>query len=242
MADSADVVDFYCYDGDTIDQDGLPAYRRGPFPQDAVGVAEWEALVARLPTLTPADGQEDPLANLRRLHQRRSPSHPLRRCPRVFVSHRRADALEALRIAYLATRQRFAFWLDVLSPNLATVTATTFAGTPYQQAVLTAAVIEMGLLNCTHVIAAITDHTPGTMWVPYEYGRVKDSAVTSVQVACWLDPRRTASGVPEYMLLGAQHENENDIDTWFTNALMKWPMGAGCLARAWPHPIPPRLP
>jgi hypothetical protein len=77
---------YHCYD-----QQG--EYRVGGFPEDAVGLDEWRRLLEQLDRLEePVTDQsdQDPLAALRALHQRRN--QLLRpRCPRVFVSHRQCD-------------------------------------------------------------------------------------------------------------------------------------------------------
>jgi len=107
--------------------------------------------------------------------------------PRVFVSHRRADVKPAERIAYLACQEGFEFWLDVLDPQLATANASVAAS-----AAAIASVIEMGLLNSTHVIAVMTPNTHGSQWVPYEYGRVKEPVPVSLKAASWVSPALTA--------------------------------------------------
>lgn len=96
--------------------------------------------------------------------------------PCLFVSHRQTDDEEAKRIAYLACQEGFDYWLDVLDPTL---TAPAFnsvpgASTPSQTAAAIAAIVEMALLNSTHVMAVMTVNTKGSQWVPYEYGRVRD--------------------------------------------------------------------
>ena len=190
--------------------------------------------------LTPNEGGPDPLAGLRSL-QRARPTQPVRGYPRLFVSHRQTDAKAALRIAYLACTAGFNYWLDILDPKLAALGASG-AGTPYQLAIATAAVIEMALLNCTHVIAVITDNTPGTLWVPYEYGRVKDSALISVKAAAWFDPKRKHTQIAEYMHLGVQHHSEKGINRWLQHEMTAWPSAAPPTQCQWkPHPVPPAI-
>jgi hypothetical protein len=57
---------------------------------------------------------------------------------RVFISHKQENRDEALRVAWLANQAGHHFWLDILNPTL--------NGTPLSP-ILTACVIEMGLLN-----------------------------------------------------------------------------------------------
>jgi hypothetical protein len=47
-----------------------------------------------------------------------------RRCPRLFVSHRQPDVLYALRVAYLAGRNGFDYWVDTLPLYLGATTKT----------------------------------------------------------------------------------------------------------------------
>ncbi|HEV8482632.1 MAG TPA: hypothetical protein VGV87_03655, partial [Blastocatellia bacterium] len=74
-----------------------------------------------------------------------------------------------------------------------------------------ASVIEMGLINSTHVLAVITQNTMGSAWVPYEYGRVKTGlGVTTPQAACWIH-NVPASPIPEYLYLGEVATTKQDL-------------------------------
>ena len=161
-------------------------------------------------------------------------------CPRVFVSHRSADAAEALRIAELAGNAGFYYWVDVLDPALQALGAGSFNST--KQAVAVAIVIELALLNCSHVIAVLTKNTPGSMWGPYEYGRVKLPTVTSIQASAWIDPTWNQPIKPEYLLLGRQHQTETEIINWFAGAINQWPAGDQCNSKPWPHGPTTQLP
>ena len=74
--------------------------------------------------------------------------------PRLFVSHRKDDETRARDVATLAQAEGFQVWLDVLDSGLQS-TARASTGTP-ADALAVALIIEMALLNCTHVIALIT--------------------------------------------------------------------------------------
>jgi hypothetical protein len=80
--------------------------------------------------------------------------------------------------------------------------------------------IETALRNCTHVIAVITPNTRGSMWVPYEYGRARDSSPDSVQAACWID--RDVTGLPEYLELGVKATSDDEIRLWLRQELAAW--------------------
>lgn len=133
---------------------------------------------------------------------RQAMAGPSRPC--VFVSHRQADATQAVRIAYLACHVGFDYWLDVLDPTL--TAGSSAISTSEKAAAATAAVIEMALLNSSHVLAVITPNTKGSQWVPYEYGRVKAPQAVSLQAACWVD-RTTSVGLPEYLHLVCRPTN-----------------------------------
>lgn len=92
-------------------------------------------------------------------------------CPRVFISHRRVDEKLARRAAWLASNGAgVRFWLDVIDlaqamTPLAAAIAKRFPNAQVQRMVLgfvQASVIEMALVNCTHVLALVTDQTQGS--------------------------------------------------------------------------------
>ncbi len=78
-----------------------------------------------------------------------------------------------------------------------------------QKTLLTACIIEMGIINSTHVLAVMTQDTKGGEWVPYEYGRVRKVGNT----ACWHHPSHSFA-LPDYMLLGEITDSELEIETW----------------------------
>jgi hypothetical protein len=138
--------------------------------------------------------------------------------PRLFISHRKDDEDRARDVAALAQVEGFQVWLDVLDATLQG-TAQASTGTA-ADALAIALIIEMALLNCTHVIALITPRTPGTYWVPYEYGRVKDSSPQSLRAACWIDQDVTYR--PEYLELGVKTYSDDDIRSWLRSELAEW--------------------
>ena len=147
-------------------------------------------------------------------------AHPFQ-CPRVFVSHRQDDVVEALRIAWLANQSGFEFWLDILDPNLQAITSS--APQPSRaNATLVASLIELALLNSTHVIAALSKNTHGTLWIPYEYGRVKERKLFSRRVAVWLHPNIPSADVPDYRVLGITTQTELDVTQWLRWELKNW--------------------
>jgi hypothetical protein len=143
-------------------------------------------------------------------------------CPRLFISHRQVDYPLALRIARVAVDEGVEIWLDVLDPTLTwlnTVGKRHF--TRRQEQLLIAIVIEMALLHSSHVMAVMTTSTIGSGWVGYEYGRVKDSGLYSLQAGCWIHP--VLGSTPwEYLLLGVNTYDENGIRRWLRAELAAW--------------------
>src|SRR5687768_12738069 len=117
----------------------------GRFPKrdDIAGVDQWVTLVARLRDLAgQAQAGEWLQAVLKQFdHFLRevAPLKPSISRPRVFVSHQRADAKKAERVAWRATEVDFEYWLDVHDPLLAFANRSTLPA-PIK-AVLIAAVI-----------------------------------------------------------------------------------------------------
>jgi hypothetical protein len=148
------------------------------------------------------------------------PERPLSQ-PRVFVSHRMADAPYAERIAWLASRKAgLEYWLDVHDPVLRLASAALLPGHPVY-AITVAAIIEMALLNCTHVIAAHTPPPPNTswrpsQWIPYELARAKKAgSVISRQAAGWFHSQvHPPESRGEYVLLADLCGSDADVERW----------------------------
>jgi len=193
------------------------------FPEDAIGTEVLRGVPIS------AEGNYEAW---RRLTQLAVPNLSLQKIPRLFVSHRQSDRDYALRAAWLATQQGFHFWLDVLNPALQNLPHRNLP--PQQQALVTAIIIEMGLLNSSHVLALVTRNAPGSLWIPYEYGRVKANRLFSVQAGCWIDKQSTQQAKAEYLELGITTSSEPDIEIWldseFGNAMHCAPT-----PRPWPY-------
>jgi hypothetical protein len=141
-------------------------------------------------------------------------------CPRIFISHRQADEKYGRRIAYLSAINGFDFWLDVLDPSLKSLTNLQRLSED-QKLLITAGIIEMAIINCSHVLAIISSNTLGTMWVPYEYGRITDIPTTYGRAAAWKHPSLNFY-YPEYLLLGNNPKCENEIKNWLTAEKRIW--------------------
>ncbi|SFN11057.1 toll/interleukin-1 receptor domain-containing protein [Nitrosomonas communis] len=142
-------------------------------------------------------------------------------CPRVFISHRQVDYPLALRIARLAINEGIEIWLDVTDPTLTwlnTIGRKCF--TRRQEQLLIAVIIEMALLHSSHVMAVMTGNTIGSGWVGYEYGRIKDSSLYSLQAGCWIHPSLGATPW-EYLLLGVSTCDKTVSSAGFTTNLQR---------------------
>jgi hypothetical protein len=83
------------------------------------------------------------------------------------------------------------------------------------------------------VIALITTNTPGSKWVPYEYGRAKDSSMYSLQAACWIEAGVLKKDLGEYLLLSVTTETDAEIKDWLDDELKSWNQQFGsCTGRA----------
>ncbi len=162
------------------------------------------------------------IAKLRAAH------HPLpqRKCPRLFISHRQVDTTYALSIAGISAGCGFAYWLDVLDPHLSTL-GRLKKNSPKLRSLLTACIIEMALINCTHIISCLTPNSRGSMWIPYEYGRITKIPRIRNRAAAWIHSLLPVADFPEYMYLGEITTNSAEISSWLT-AEKKLPAWKGC--------------
>ncbi|MFO1328125.1 MAG: hypothetical protein U1F56_12270 [Rubrivivax sp.] len=199
------------------------------------GDPEWkdltQALVQRAPGAWP--GALDDFLRTTRARKR---SMGPRTC-RVFVSHQHLDAQRALRIAWLADQNGFEYWLDVHDPVLRLANNSVLP--PPVHSILVAGIIEMALLNCTHVISVQTTHAAGSRWVPYEFGRGKEHLLVSDQAASWFDAGLTPTAAADYLHLGVCVYSDDDVDAWFQSQQHRGCQAAGS---SWSGPVPPPLP
>jgi hypothetical protein len=123
---------------------------------------------------------------------------------RVFVSHRRADREFALRLAWLANQQGLKLWLDVLDPDL----RGSSGGEQTFRAI--AGLIEVGLLNSSHLLAVITPGSVKSSWLGHQYARARDYRLPT---ACWCAPGIMGQ-LPDYLRTGAVLTNEHEVTAW----------------------------
>jgi hypothetical protein len=137
---------------------------------------------------------------------------------RAGLRHRMVDVAYAKHIAWLASQKAgLEYWLDVHDPVLRLAGAALPAGV---YGITIAAIIEMALLNCTHVIAAHTPPPTNTswrpsQWIPYELARAKARSVISRQAAGWFHPQvHPPHSRGEYVLLADLCSSDADVEQW----------------------------
>lgn len=216
------------------------------YPSDSVAInSYWINFVnilsdrfARYPNEIPTSVSDElqlSLINLRESLRAKNRFNPSKPCKRVFISHRQADWPYAERIAWLANKNKWEYWLDVHDHALIGLN-----GVPIPEpikSITIAGIIEMALINCTHVLAVMTPSTSGSQWVPYEYGRVA-GIPGSYEACCWQHPN--LHDLPGYLYLRPIHKNENAIERWFQK------FSSSCLfnlhhLRPEPEPLTERL-
>jgi len=189
------------------DSDGFRA-RFSELPQDARGREEWQRGMRLFPFESTDQGEEW----LGRIRALRNDIKPLD-CPRVFVSHKKEDSVIARQLRDVIRSEGFDTWLDVI--DLPPIPPLRTSGqTKLNQAILLAAIIEMALVNCSHLVAVMTDNTVSSRWVPYEYGRVKDDPPARLAVAAWVDPPALVTQLPEYNYLAPVFTQEAQFRRW----------------------------
>lgn len=142
---------------------------------------------------------------------------PSTRCT-LFISHKSTDQQLAERVAELAQGEGFDYWLDVHDPTLQAANGSALPE-PIK-AMIIAAIIEIALLNSTHVIALNTPSSRNSRWVPYEFGRGKRGALPLPlpnrrhPAASWFHPREYPSAHGDYLHLSPCLTSERGIRSW----------------------------
>ena len=124
---------------------------------------------------------------------------------RVFISHKMEDKGIAIALAKRLDSHGISYWLDVLDPQLSQVNKVSSEN----KAIVIANIIELGLLNCTAVVAILTNNSCNSQWIPYEYGRVKEPKL-QVDNAYALTHGLT-NPIPAYMYLGKIYKSESSL-------------------------------
>ncbi|CUX05347.1 hypothetical protein AGR1B_pAt30042 [Agrobacterium fabacearum S56] len=156
--------------------------------------------------------------------------------PTVFVSHRQFDLKFAERVAWLACDAGMDYWLDVHDPFLKYANHNIPRANPLYP-ILVAGIIEMALLNSSHLIAIHTRASRRSQWIPYEFGRLRDRKHLSSNCGSWFDPRTNLTLHGDYLRLARKTQGgETDVRHW----LQHWSGSAAPLYWGGPatHPLP----
>ena len=192
--------------------------------EPVLGRKQWQELIFRLIDGIGEMEGDAPSQSLTAIDEFLQATSSVRTHPppkRLFISHRQKDVKLAERVACIAQEHGYAYWLDVHDPTLSALTGGSAVRLPAPAlAVLIAAIIEMALLNCTHVIALRSVNAKGSDWIPYEFGRVKTRSLWSLQASNWI-----GKGVapPEYAYLAPILPNESAIRLWLGGARRSMP-------------------
>jgi hypothetical protein len=232
------------FDWRIFEETGLtlpPLEQRFASAEGAEGIEEWRKLVRELRELAGRQETPEVLAAIGdafdRFLQAVDSVARISTRPTVFVSHQRADACKAERIAWQATEVGFDYWLDIHDPLLSFANSASTA-TPIR-AVLIAAIIEIGLLNSSHIVAIQTKASLASHWVPYEFGRAKHRHVFATQAASWFETGVVPDPGGDYLSLGLCALSEADLVKW----LNRQPGARRRPNTIWRRPyIPPDLP
>lgn len=254
-------ADMYHYDSIEFDSKGWT----DRYPSGTRGITRWKKYALDLPKIVPSNFDKvpsyltpylddidpwdrhlfpkietasDSIGEFERIKRRPKAL----KAPRVFISYKRENRDRALRIAYIVNDEGFHYWMDVYEPAL-THDSNTDNMSEKDKSVLVAAVIEMGLLNSSHLIACMTTLTKKSRWVPYEFGRAKDRSVLANQTSSWLHP--DLSDIAEYQHLCPSHRTEGEIRKWLRKERSQWENSYGPLyvpATTWTEEEPDELP
>lgn len=104
--------------------------------------------------------------------------------PKVFISHRQADATRAKKWVDLLTSKGIASYLDVLDPTPQQLNGRAVSKYLHDQ-----------LKACTHTLVVFTENTAGSMWMPFEIG-----IATERDIGIAIDLFMSNPNLPEYLL------------------------------------------
>lgn len=163
---------------------GLDVRKQWKILTNLIGSAEGEISAVNLPGITTV------LDSLSRIQR-----SPISKTPVLFISYRSTDRGLANFLRHFAVSSSVNVWMDVYDPCLFAIKSSRLPS--HLESLLIAIVIEIALLNCTHLAVVHTRHTSTSVWVPYELGRVKQRLISSCNAAFWYQGTR----IPSYSFL-----------------------------------------
>ncbi len=184
---------YLCYDHEGKIKKGDNRFASVKLSEDVIGVNLWERSFNRGMPISEVRGFESFIEDKSRFLRRF-------KIKRVFISHRQNDKDKALEIADFLEKHGINYWVDALDPELSNSGNT---------AVQIANIIELALLNCSHVLVLMTNNSYGSNWIPYEYGRVKERSLKVKNAIAYT--HRLSRSLPEYMELGVVINDESKI-------------------------------
>jgi hypothetical protein len=136
--------------------------------------------------------------------------------PTVFVSHQRLDAQWAESVAWMANDAYLDYWLDIHDPKLTAANASALS--PVAKSVLIAGIIEMALVNCTHVVSMQTVNAQRSRWVPYEFGRAKERRLLASNATSWFENGVTPGINGDFLFLAFCATTSTALEAWLKAA------------------------
>jgi len=117
----------------------------------------------------------------------------------IFISHKKEDKNKALDIHCYLKEKNVNSYIDVLDPSI------TYENVAQR-------IIEQ-LRKATHLIVVFSEHTKGSMWVPFELG-VAYERNNGIGIYLWPDSAYSPIYLPEYLNEFPIMENWNDLDKY----------------------------
>jgi len=117
----------------------------------------------------------------------------------IFISHKREDKDKAVEIHLYLKRKGVNSYIDVLDPNIS-----------YEN--VTERIVEQ-LRNATHLIVVFSEHTKGSMWVPFELG-VAYERNNGIGIYLWPDSAYSSIQLPEYLDEFPIMETQDDLNKY----------------------------
>lgn len=136
----------------------------------------------------------------------------------VFISHKREDWELAIQIAGILGALDVDFWLDLQE-------LTSSEPRTESEHLELANAIELGITGSTHLLAAITPRTKGSMWVPFEIGHAR---ARSRPLAFLL--HKDVEFLPSYFAFGTRLVDQAKLYRW-AQALSETPLVADTTGR-----------